>query len=191
MTEIKDFRFRFDRALQATAYLVKKAGDEANVIRLMKLLYIADREYLLSYGEMITGDRIFAMDRGPVLSIVLDLIRGKGKREQVRKWAEYLQTIDSIQRIRLLKEPNTGSLCCASREMLDKVYARYGHLDKYEIVDLTHDFPEWIKYYNEGTSTPIPWVDILQLHGKQSMVKTVMDYIEMDEYQHALFGGKQ
>ena len=60
MTDIVNFRFRFERALQSAAYLVKMAGGKDHYIRLLKLLYIAEREYLLTYGEMITGDKVVA-----------------------------------------------------------------------------------------------------------------------------------
>lgn len=61
MIEDQKFRFRFERALQAAAYFVKLAGEEEYHLKLLKLLYIADREYLLKYGEMITGDLVVAM----------------------------------------------------------------------------------------------------------------------------------
>ena len=43
---------------------------------LMKLLYIADKQMLVSHGKPITYDRWFSMKFRPVLSSTLDLIRG-------------------------------------------------------------------------------------------------------------------
>ena len=45
-------------------------------MKLIKLLYLADREALLRWGRPITFDAYVSMDRGPVLSSVLDLING-------------------------------------------------------------------------------------------------------------------
>ena len=72
------FKFCFDRSLQAAAYLLKSAkGRELRYIHLLKMLYIADREYLVEYGYTITGDNAVAMQYGPVLSRILNLIKGQ------------------------------------------------------------------------------------------------------------------
>lgn len=49
----KHFRFRFERSLQAAAYLIKLAGGELSYIHLLKMLYIADREYLAEYTAVL------------------------------------------------------------------------------------------------------------------------------------------
>lgn len=36
-------------------------------LRMLKLLYLADRESLKETGHTITGDRVVAMEHGPVL----------------------------------------------------------------------------------------------------------------------------
>ena len=46
------FRFDFDKALQAAGVLLSLDGDRMERIRLLKLLYIADRELLV---ETLTG----------------------------------------------------------------------------------------------------------------------------------------
>ena len=189
MPDTKNFRFRFDRSLQSAAYLVKLADGEEYYLQLLKLLYIADRDYLLKYGEMITGDHVVAMKHGPVLSNILDLIKGVGRRGvNSIKWARHLQTLPESHTVRLIDDPRTGSLCRASQEILDDVYTKYGTMPRYQLRDLTHSFPEWQRYFQEGTATPIPWESILQLNGGEGMIKTAMSSIELDEYQHALFG---
>ena len=64
------FRFHFERALQASAYLLRLDRKKMSYLRLLKLLYIADREWLAETGESITGDRAYAMKQGPVLSTI-------------------------------------------------------------------------------------------------------------------------
>ena len=51
------FRFDYDKALQAAGVLLSLDGDRMERIRLLKLLYIADRELLAETGRTITGDR--------------------------------------------------------------------------------------------------------------------------------------
>jgi hypothetical protein len=54
-------RFNFKRTLQASAYLLRLDGKRMPYMRLLKLLYIADREWLAEMGESITGDRAYAI----------------------------------------------------------------------------------------------------------------------------------
>ena len=85
-----NFRFHFERALQASAYLLRLDGKRMGYLRLLKLLYIADREWLAETGESITGDRAYAMKYGPVLSNIYDLIKGNGSR--AGEWDDYIHT---------------------------------------------------------------------------------------------------
>jgi uncharacterized phage-associated protein len=81
-------RFWVERAIQASACLLRLDGDRMGYLRLLKLLYIEDREWLDQTGESITGHRAYAMKYGPVLSTLYRLIKGKGSR--AGKWNAYL-----------------------------------------------------------------------------------------------------
>jgi uncharacterized phage-associated protein len=63
-----NFRFHFDRTLQASAYLLHLRKGRMSQLRLLKLLYIADREWLAESGYPITGDHARALKNGPVLT---------------------------------------------------------------------------------------------------------------------------
>jgi uncharacterized phage-associated protein len=165
-----ELTYEFDRALQAAAYLLEKNGGKMSYIRLMKLMYIAEREWLATTGEPITGDRYCAMDRGPVLSTTLRIINQddnrydrKGDSQRRKKWREHIATVDF--RVELRKSPGYGELSKGIMKKLDEVRERYRRLKPFEIVDLTHEFPEWRKYYEEETSTTIPWEEVLRLQG--------------------------
>src|SRR5690242_6025860 len=67
-------RFNEKKATQAAAQFLRLANGRMNYMKLIKLLYIADREALLRWGRPITTDVYFSMKHGPVLSEVLDLI---------------------------------------------------------------------------------------------------------------------
>ena len=48
--------FNEKRAAQAAAFLLHRAGGRLPVLKLMKLMYLAERESLRLYGEPIIGD---------------------------------------------------------------------------------------------------------------------------------------
>jgi len=179
------FKFCFERSLQAAAYLLKSAeGCELRYIHLLKMLYIADREYLVEYGYTITGDNVVAMQYGPVLSRILNLI--KGKASEAETWRQFILTERSRRTVRLVADPGIGELSRASMRKLDSVFERFGNLKPFEVVRLTHEFPEWEDYYRDNTSTPIPWQAILRAQGKEKMIRVAKEQIGLQAHRDAL-----
>jgi uncharacterized phage-associated protein len=175
--------FDFDRSIQAAAYLLNKAKNkELPYIHLLKMLYIADREYLAERGYTITGDKVVALQHGPVLSYVLHLIKGSVARSGL--WRRSIQTFGYF--VRLVKDPGDGDLSRAITAKLDAVFERYGNLEPFRVVQLTHDFSEWEKNYTVGTPTLIPWQDILFAQGKEQMESVVLEQIKLQSHQKKL-----
>ncbi|HSZ59207.1 MAG TPA: Panacea domain-containing protein [Tepidisphaeraceae bacterium] len=82
------------KVTQAAAVLLKtEANRSMSRLRLLKLLYIADREALKERARPITGDRPVAMDHGPVLSHTYDLIKGTDFASPT--WERYLRPVGS------------------------------------------------------------------------------------------------
>jgi hypothetical protein len=50
--------FDIDKAIAATAYLIERGGGTADMLPLIKKLYIADRMALIQWGKSITGDKL-------------------------------------------------------------------------------------------------------------------------------------
>jgi uncharacterized phage-associated protein len=178
------FRFEFDKTLQAAGVLLSLDGDRMEQIRLLKLLYIADRELLAETGRTITGDRAVAMRHGPVLSQVYDLIRGEASR--AGEWGRSIRTVNHA--VELRTDPGRGELSRGEIEKLTEVTDRYRHVDDWTLSEATHDFEEWSKNFTEGAVAPIPWRDVLAAQGKEDLV----EIIERDEadrrYLDELFG---
>ena len=79
--------FNERKATQAAAHLLRLHGGRMSCMKLIKLLYLADREALLTWGRPISTDRYVSMDRGPVLSRVLDLATDGGDPGTPSIWA--------------------------------------------------------------------------------------------------------
>ena len=187
MTLLK-FTFRFQKTLQAAAYLLLKADKRLNYMHVIKLLYIADREYLAEEGDMITGDSCYALNNGPVLSGTYNLI--KNKHPLATQWKKYIQT-DHYDLL-LIESPGDDELCAAEKEKLDSVYGRYDkNYDVFDLVGLTHEYSEWEKNHRTGTSTLIPVEDILDAQNKSELIPIVAETLQMEEYNNRLFGTVQ
>ena len=162
-------RFPFDerKAAQAAAYLLKRHHGRLNYMKLIKLLYLADRKALLDLGNPITGDRMMSMPKGPVLSGILDLINWGRRRSETSVWLQYVSepigydvTLAaegiSIDELDLLSE--------SERQILDEIDEEYGRVDKWSLVELTHRLPEW--HDPRGSSLPIDPAEILREEGR-------------------------
>lgn len=69
--------FNEKKAAQAAAYFLFRAGEPVSVLKLMKLLYLAERRSFERYGTPMIGDRLVSMPHGPVLSITYNHMSGE------------------------------------------------------------------------------------------------------------------
>jgi len=175
------FKFNQKKTTQAVAFFLRQSGRSktANYMRLIKLLYIADRESLKETGRPITGDCVVAMVRGPVLSHLLDLIsdRNSGSCE----WNSFIAR-DSYH-IQLINDPGNSELCRYEIDKLKEIWDRYRFKDEWDMVQETHNFPEWKKNNPGNSSKPIPLSDILEAIGR----KDDLEKIEQDAKESSAF----
>ena len=166
-------RFVFDerRAAQAAARLLDRNGGTMPYIKLIKLLYLADRAALVEGGHPITGDRFVSMRQGPVLSRVLDLIKDDCPAED-SVWHGYVarKRFDA----RLVGNAESKRLSDFDRGVLDGVFDAYGCLREWDVIARTHALPEW---KDPGDSAiPIEPEDILRYSGySEAEIESVAD----------------
>ena len=162
--------FNERKVAQMAAFLLGKGGDRMPHLKLMKLLYLSDREAMERYGFPISGDCIVAMPHGPVLSMTLNLMDGDVE-SLPGGWDSLIS--DKENHELSLKGSVTRSdldeLSQADIDVLEAVWARFGHMGKYEIRDYTHDHcPEWTD--PNGSSNPIPYEKVFRALGRSKDV---------------------
>jgi uncharacterized phage-associated protein len=177
------FRFSTKKTIQATGVLLRLARGRMCYLRLLKLLYIADRENLLKSHRPIIGTRTVAMKNGPLHSEVYNLIKGEHSDETL--WSEFI--CREGYEVELLKDPGVSELSPCEVRTLTDTSEHYRSLGEWELVEVTHDFPEWIKNYqnpNEDTSSLIPFADMLDALGlsdeKAEILAEAEEKLEMD-----------
>lgn len=146
-----EFVFDEQKAAQAAAYLLRRQGEPMPYIKLIKLLYLADRKALIETGYPITGDRFVSMPHGPVLSQILDLITW-GCRDEGSPWREHI-SLPSNYSVMAIGPHDEGSLSDYDRGLLDALLDEFGAMDHWDLVDHTHALPEWVD--PEGSSIDI------------------------------------
>ena len=176
-------RFNDTKATQAAAHLIKRRGQgHMSYMKLIKLLYFADREALLRWGSPITADTYYSMDRGPVLSRVHDLVTEGASPNESDYWEQHLQPCGDHE-VRVLKDPRAGELSEAEEELLDEIFARYGGLGRWEIVEAAHKLPEWED--PRGGRIPIRYRDILHFERKTpEQIEAILQDLEASGHVH-------
>ncbi len=153
------FPIQVEKAIQAIGVVYRHDRvKRMSYLRLLKLLYIADREAIKETGRPITGGSVVAMERGTVLEDVYNLIRGR--HPEMPLWDRYLQT-DRFYLV-LIADPDVRKLSRYEIEKLQLVAQRHENDDEWVLSDLTHRFGEWKKNDPGSSSRPIPLTDILE-----------------------------
>ena len=154
------FPFNEKKTAQAAAHLLNAGNGTMPYMSLIKLLYLADRHTLIEIGQPITGDRYVSMKNGPVLSRVLDIIHaGEDRARFGHEWLERVSAPEAYTVKSRMEVPDDSELSDYEVGVLDQVYAKYGHLDRWDLVDFTHTLPEWTE---TTSSVSIDPADILR-----------------------------
>ncbi len=173
----------------AAAFLYLAKG-ELNILRLMKLMYLAERKSYEVYAEPIIGDRLVAMPKGPVLSMTYDCISGGGKK-QAGGWEEWVSD-RANHMVRINKPlPNINHLPMLSADqisLIQQVWQEFGHMDEYQLVEYTHDprnCPEWTD--PNGSSLDIPLTTLFKHLGfsQQKINSSLSDLYEQAQIKQA------
>lgn len=163
------------KAAQVAAYFLFKAQGRLPVLKLMKLLYLAERRSYEMYGDPIIGDKLVSMEHGPVLSQTLNRINGMTSSEE-NGWDTWIADRENhdvaLRDASVIRSPEEDllELSEAEFEVLSETWTKFGHLNKYQIRDLTHRIcPEWED--PDGSSFPITLeklFEALHFDGEQS-----------------------
>lgn len=148
----------------AAGVLLEKAGGRMAYLKLMKLLYMADRRAWEENGKSISGDTYAAMPYGMVLRETLNHIRGKvqGREAGLSETVE-IQGYDAV----LAHAPDRDELAEAELQILDQVFIEFAAIEKWALVEQLHQqLPEWKD--PKGSSFIVRPEELLELLGKSA-----------------------
>lgn len=161
--------FTGQKTAQMAAYFTNQEGGQINILKLIKLLYLADRESMDRYGEPISYDHLVSMDHGPVLSRTLNLINGHGTSRDIDAWQSWISDREnylvSISSGRTVNRDVLDHLSDADISVLQDTWDRFGHMNRWELRDYTHaHIAEWQDPH--GSSLPISERHVFTALGK-------------------------
>lgn len=141
-----------------------------STLKLMHLMYLAEKQFLLEYGERLTGDAMVSMPKGPALSAVWDCFTGGHEY-----WDAWIKNPGNDRlaldgQIKVNEEDPLDAfdeLSLADQKTLDAVCSEFGSMPRWQLARLLRDpvfCPEWED--PQGSSSPIPLSALLMKNGK-------------------------
>jgi uncharacterized phage-associated protein len=181
------FRFDTEKTIQAVAFLLRREHScRMNYMRLLKVLYIAERECLAETGKPLTGSPAYAMERGPVLEDVYALIKGGHRDDDL--WNRHFRR--EHYRLAMTNDPGGSRLSKFLVGKLEEVAARHEDDDEWAMVDITHRLPEWQKNEPGKSSKPIPLEDILAGIGRLDDMGAILEGTRADQRSSDFFSSR-
>ncbi len=91
-------------------------------------------------------------------------------------------------KISLIDKTPNDQLSQAEEDIISFVWMKYGHLDLRELIEKTHELPEW-KKPPEGSRYDINIEDILNAEGiSKKDIKEIIDCLNAEMYATKMFG---
>lgn len=172
--------YNTERTAQAAAYFLLLAKGSVPGQRLLRLMYLADREWLLKNGSLLTGDTYAATQQGPELH----RLNKTALTESASPWTRLIRTEEDGKFA--LRDPQPPKetldlLSPAAETLITRVFEQYGRLPDscFESATLAA-CPEWHKPQN-GIE-PIQYLDVLLHHGFTSQqAQELLQFLDEQE----------
>lgn len=180
------------KTAQIAARLLNRGGGTLNVVKLMKLLYLVDREALKTMHRPLTGDRMVSMPRGPVLSRTYEVSQGQYAACD-GGWDSWMADREnhmiSLRDNVVPSREALTELSDADIAIVDQVWAQFGQLNEWDLVQFTHDrCAEWVD--PNGSSARIDYVTVLRAVGKSpEEAARIAAEIESSNYVDSVLAG--
>ena len=161
--------FREDKTTQAACLFIQKAGGSSNIMKLIKLMYIADHKRIIKRGRPITFADYFSLDMGPILSKTLDLAKHRTFLGTKLLWIRYVSEKKGGNVEMLQENCLINVLSEAESEDIEQTWTEFGPYDQWELVRWCHDNLGECQD-PMGGAIPISYHDILT-HGGRTEVE--------------------
>jgi uncharacterized phage-associated protein len=140
------------KATQALNYFAHLAASgaplrELNKMKALKLLFFADRYHLRKYGRPVSDCAYFAMKSGPVASEAKSVAEESkflpsSHRAYARRFVRKKSHLDYAS----ISDVDSAVLSKSDIEALDFAWQTFGSYTQFQLVDITHHYPEWKRH---------------------------------------------
>lgn len=129
-----NFPINDTKATEAVARLLEKSGGKADYLRIVKLVYLADRDSIIRRGVPIVGGTYFSMRCGPAVSEVMNFANLERHAPQ---WETYISARQGNTLV-LKKAPGYENLSQSELDILDGVVEEHASRETWALVKWCH-----------------------------------------------------
>ena len=146
-----NFSFNYKKAVQAINFFTTKNGGTIDKLRMLKLVYFADRYHLRKYGRLITNDQYWAMQFGPVASSVkemaeLDSLCGTERHYAMQYLLRGMEDLNEPKYlVKSISSMDESVFSESDLEALNYAWDRFSS-NMRSLVNITHRYPEWKRH---------------------------------------------
>ena len=171
-------------------YILHAFQEGVDYIKLFKIMYFAQKDYLLKYGKVLCPDTFKARKYGPIPAFSDKVIKTVETKESMRGKSDFKTFAASIkvenQLVYGLSEPDKDYLPVKERQCLDKwiEYCR----DKDSIKELSPESHDqayedaWKAYQDDPQKGEMTWIEIARAAGASAkMVSYIREKELMSE----------
>jgi uncharacterized phage-associated protein len=163
--------FEIKKIIQVISYLLSLNNSKMDFLKLMKELYLIDRESIAERDTSISGDVYYSLPHGPVLSAtknLLDDLKSDDIDESnpLKDFFKFIKNpkYNKIYDIVLKEAPEYDLLSEKDKEYIEKISKQFKNYLPKDIEKYTHELPEWIDPC--GSNIKIRFQDIMRALGK-------------------------
>jgi uncharacterized phage-associated protein len=172
-----DFTIDKEKSNAALLYIIQKVGGSLDMYSLLKILYFAESKHLVEYGRPITGDKMIAMNHGPVPSSSYDSVKSNTINQNNFSNEDNIVTAE--------RAPNMDCLSESDIECLDESIAENSGLNFWKLKSKSHDSAYDWAIKNHGKNSTIPYMQIARAFGAD---EAMIEYIKTNsENQNCVF----
>lgn len=127
------------------------AGDTISNLKIQKMLYYAQGEFLAFFDVALFPEKIEAWKHGPVVKKIYDNFRKYGKLaidfKELENFRSEIYTKEHL-------------------DFLPFIYKKYNSLSAWDLAQKTHKETPWLKNYTENNTNEIPLKDLKEFFKK-------------------------
>ena len=126
-------------------YILQHFKDGLDYIKLFKIMYFAQREYLATNGLCMVEDTFKARPKGPVPALTYKVVKlvenGLETDTEGNDLSEFLSSIEvgADQIVHAVKDPDMDYISEMEKEEIDNIITKYGNMESKDLSLLSHD----------------------------------------------------
>lgn len=158
--------FRSLKAAQAAAFFAARQGASIEKLKLIKLLYLAEREFIARHAMPMFFDEYYSLQHGPICSSALNGINGEIDTDV---WSSLIRISGGkdVSAVQSAERDRLDEISPAEWAVLEHTWHSFGHLTAAQIRNYTHKHcPEYVEV-SRGRS-PIKMIEILEALGMKN-----------------------